>query len=353
MATANRPNRITLDAYSDSQLQIAGPNGAYSQFTNQLQTPILGAKSFELVSATFINSCLQLNDQSQLVFWYYRSTTQSGIRGSANLRCIRLHPSTFVPYPGFTDYTKNEYFNTVQELVTALNLAANTGGDSVTYNPNFVAGDLVFSYDSDTRKISVASGTASVYIAPAAADDPLIALCLQGLSPFTPASSYQIKMNGYSSNNTYASATLQPYVLNQSMNARLGFAMSFNSRGLWWGSSSQVGCATSTGVPQLYQVPIEADANPILLGAQSVGLYLDTVMGGGYDSAISKNLLSPVFIDVPPLNVVSYAPAIGNQPLMSVAQEIYQITVRLVDDAGVPFVQPPNYNVRIEISIGY
>ena len=352
MATANRPNRITLDAYSDPQLEISGLNGVYSQFTNQLQTPILGAKSFELISATFINSCLQLNDASQLVFFYYRSVTQAGIRNTGNLSCVRLHPSTFVPYPGFTDYTKNEYFNTVQELVNALNLAANTGGDSAGYNPTWVAGDVVFSYDNDSRKISVASGNAGVYIAPAAADDPNIALLLQGLPPFTGIP-YQIKMNGYNSSNNYATATLQPFVLEQSMNARLGFAMSFNSQGLWWGASSQQGCATSTGVPQIFDIPIEADATPILLGAQSVGIYLDTVMGGGYDSATSKNLLSPVFIDVPPLNVVSYVPASVNQPLLSVAQEIYQITVRLVDDAGVPFVQTPNFNVRIEISIGY
>ena len=353
MATANRPNRITLDAYSDPQLEISGLNGVYSQFTNQLQTPILGAKSFELISATFINSCLQLNDQSQLVFWYYRNASISNIRGSANLRCVRLHPSTFVPYAGFTDYVKNEYFNTVQELVTALNLAAAAGGDSTTYNPNWVAGDLVFSYDSDSRKISVKSGNAGIYIAPAASDDILVSQCLQGIAPFTPAASYQIKMNGFNSSNTNATATLQPFVLGQSMNARLGFAMSFNARGLWWGASSQVGCATSTGVPQLFDIPIEGDASPILLGAQSVGIYLDTVMGGGYDSATAKNLLSPVFIDVPPLNVVSYVPASVNQPLLSIAQEIYQITVRLVDDAGVPFVQSPNFNVRIEISIGY
>ena len=352
MATANRPNRITLDAYSDPQLEISGLNGVYSQFTNQLQTPILGAKSFELISATFINSCLQLNDASQLVFFYYRSVTQAGIRNTGNLSCVRLHPSTFVPYPGFTDYTKNEYFNTVQELVNALNLAAAAGGDSATYNPTWVAGDLVFSYDSDARKISVKSGNAGIYIAPAAADDPNIALLLQGLSPFVGIP-YQIKMNGFNSASNYATATLQPFVLGQSMNARLGFAMSFNSQGLWWGASSQVGCATSTGVPQIFDIPIEADATPILLGAQSVGIYLDTVMGGGYDSATSKNLLSPVFIDVPPLNVVSYVPASVNQPLLSVAQEIYQITVRLVDDAGVPFVQTPNFNVRIEISIGY
>ena len=249
MSFANRPDKVTCDAFSDATLENQNLNGVYSRFTNRLTTPILNAKGIQLINANFVNPILQLNDAGQLVFWYRRSVTQAGIYGSANLRCIRLHPSTFVPYPGFTDYTKNEYFNTVQELVTALNLAANAGGDSVTYNPFFVAGDLVFSYDNDTRKISVTSGAPGVYIAPCAADDPFIALALQGLSPFTPASSYQIKMNGYNSSNNNATATLQTYVLNQSMNARLGFAMSFSARGIWWGASSQQGVATSTGVP--------------------------------------------------------------------------------------------------------
>lgn len=353
MATANRPNRITLDAYSDPNLEIAGPNGVYSQFTNQLQTPILGAKSFELISATFINDCLQLNDQSQLMFFYYRNASATSIRGSANLRCVRLHPSTFVPYTGFTSFVKNKYFNSVTELCAALTAASAAGGDDIIYNPNWVSGELSFSYDTTTRRISVTCLTASMNIAPAAFDDPLVSQLLQGVSPFTPAANYQIKMNAYNSANSNATATPQPYVLNQTMNPRLGFAMSINSTPIWKGSSTQYGVATSTGVPQATSTAIEADSNPILLGAQSVGIYLDTVMGGGYDSAISKNLLSPVFINVPPLNIVSYAPAIGSQPLMSVAQEIYQITVRLIDDSGVPFLQSPNFNVRIEISIGY
>ena len=353
MATANRPNRITLDAYSDPNLEIAGLNGVYSQFTNQLQTPILGAKSFELISATFINDCLQLNDQSQLMFFYYRNASASNIRGSANIRCVRLHPSTFVPYTGFTSFVKNKYFNSVTELCAALTAASAAGGDDTTYNPNWVSGDLTFSYDTTTRKISVTAANSSIYIAPAAFDDPFIPQLLQGQSPFTPAANYQIKMNAYNSSNTNATATIQPYVLNQTMNPRLGFAMSINSNPIWRGVNTQYGVATSTGVPMLTGTLIEADSNPILLGAQSVGIYLDTVVGGGYDSANAKNLLSPVFINVPPLNVVSYVPASVNQPLLSIAQEIYQITVRLVDDAGVPFVQSPNFNVRIEISIGY
>jgi hypothetical protein len=244
-------------------------------------------------------------------------------------------------------FTQNKYFNTVTELCAALTTASAAGGDDATYNPIWTSGDLTFSYDTTTRRVSVISNSNSVYIAPAAADDPNVLDNLRG----TTTPSNRIKMKGYGAT-SYATASFQPYVEGITMNARLGFAMAYATRGLYWGSSSQTGCATSTGVP-LAATAIVADANPILLGAQSVGIYLDTVMGGGYDSIRSKNLLAPVFIDVPPLNVMSYVPASVNQALISVPQEIYQITVTLVDDAGVPFVQSPNYNVRIEISIGY
>lgn len=347
MASQNSPNRITLDAYSDPMLETYAPNGVYSQFTNRLQVPILGAKSFELISATFVNNCLQLNDQSQLMFFYYRNASATAIATLANLRCVRLLPSSYVPPASYALFTQNKYFNTVTELTAALTTASAANGDDITYNPLYSSGDLTFSYDTTTRRISVTSNSGSVYIAPAAADDPNVLDTLRG----TTTATNRIKMKGYNAT-SYATGTFQPYVEGISMNARLGFAMAYGSRGLYWGTSAQTGCATSIGVP-LAATAIVADANPILLGAQSVGIYLDTVMGGGFDSARATNLLAPVFIDVPPLNVMSYVPASVNQALISVPQEIYQITVTLVDDAGVPFVQSPNYNVRVEISIGY
>ena len=141
MASLNRPDRLTLNAFSD--VNRAGP--VYNRFTNVLQTPLLGVKGIQLVNANFINSSLQLNDdKGQLMFFYYASASQANIASLANLRCIRLLPSWYVPYTGFTAFTINKYFNTGTELVASLNLAASTGGDSGTYNPHldFGAGDL-------------------------------------------------------------------------------------------------------------------------------------------------------------------------------------------------------------------
>ncbi len=274
MATLNRVDKITLDAYSDPTIEIAGANGVYSRFTNRLTTPILNAKGIQILNANFVNSALQLRDYS-LMFFYYAALSQNNIRVAANLRCIRLHPASFVPAAGFTAFTRNAYFNTVQELVAALNLAASTGGDNGTYSPRWIANQVTFSYDAVQRKISV-TGNSSFFIAPTAADDPFVIDFLNNTGSF---SNQRPVMNAFGSSNTYATGTLQPFLIGQSMNARLGFAMGYLTRGLWWGATSQLGCATATGVPFAAGSLTEADANPILLGVQNVNIYADIVVG--------------------------------------------------------------------------
>ena len=351
MSFANRPDKVTCDAFSDATLENGSANGVYSRFTNRLTTPILNAKGLMLINANFINPILQLNDAGQLVFYYYRSATLAGIRTSGNLRCIRLHPSTFVPASGFTNFVKNKYYNSVSELVADLNAASLSTGDSITYNPDFQAGDLTWSYNANTRKISVASTIATIYIAPAAADDPNVLALQQGASPFS--ASDRLRMNGFTSSNTYATATLQPFVAGQSMNSRLGFAISYTARGLWWGTNSQQGCATSTGVPQLTGVAIEADAPPILIGAQNVNVYCSVVTGSGMDSLNGKNLLGTVPLEAPALSVNSYTTNSVQAPAISVPNEIYELTFEFRDDYGTPIPFPPNYSTALVLSIFY
>lgn len=348
MASVNRPNRITLDAYSDPQLQLRRPGGQYSSFTNILKNPIIGAKGLQLVNANFINSSLPLNDQSQLMFFYYANNTQAGMCVLSNLKCIRLVPSDYVPAASFTAYTPNKYYNTVSELVTALNLAASAGGDSATYNPTWVAGQVTFSYDTATRRISIA-GNGTTFIAPAAVDDPNVQDFLLG----TTNPNNRVKMATFGSTN-YATATFQPFSLVESMNARLGFAESFFSRGLYYNASSQEGCATSTGVPSNSStVLVQADAFPILLGVQNVNVYLNVATGGGLDSLGNKNLIASIPIEVAPLAINSYTTNSVEVPSLSTPNEIYEITVTLLDDMGIPFTQYPNYNSQICLAIYY
>lgn len=348
MSLLNRPDKITLDAFSDPNLEATNPNGVYNRFTNVLRTPILNAKGIQLLNCNTVNSILQLNDNSQLMFFYYASGTQAGIRSLANLRCVRLHPSNFVPRSGYTAFTRNRYFNSVVELVAALNVAASTGGDDATFNPLWVANQVSFSYDTTTRKVSVQcpSGT---WIAPCPADDPNVLDQLRG----TTNPNNRIRMSAFNSPGAlYSQAFLQPYVEGVSMNARIGYALSFNARGIWWSSASQIGCATSTGFP-LTNTPIEADASPILLGSQNMSVYLSIVQGSGIDSTTRKNLIGTVPMEVQSLNINSYTLSSVEKPALSVSNEIYEITVEFLDDYGQPFYQPPNYNASLSFSVYY
>lgn len=335
MTSLARPDKFTLDAFSDANLNYTGNNGVYSQFTNRLATPILGAKGIQVLNVNLINSVLQLNDYS-LTFWYAVGVVPR------RLRCVRLHPASFVPYPGWTSFVKNKYFNDCDELVAALNVAANTGGDSSVFNTSWEANTIQFAFDDATRRITISSPTGEL-LTPVAADDPAVINALRATG---------IRMNDINNTGgtTAPNARIQPYQLGYSMNARLGFAMSYFNRGLYWNGSSVVGNANATG-QQL--VSIEADANPIMLGNQNVNVYLDIATGSGYDSMNRKNLAANVPIEVGPLNVNSYTLSSVQAPLLSTPNEIYEITCSLRDENGFEYPQPHNYNVQVAVSVVY
>lgn len=351
MSTVNHPDKITIQARDDANLQTSNLNGAYNRFTNRLLTPIFNAKGIQLLDANFINSCLQLNDNSQLMFWFYFGNGSiNNIRQEANLKCIRLHPSDFVPANSFTQFVKNRYFNSVVELCGALTQASQTGGDNVIFNPYWFPDIVSFVYDPLARKINIVpTGNTNSYIAPAAADDPFV---ISAMSSLTTG----IRMNSFANVNPgqYASAQPQPYVSGITMNARLGFAMGFNTRGRYWTANSQIGCASLTGVPQStdFLGRIEADASPILLGSQSVGVYLNVVTGSGQDGTGRKNLLQTIPISVAPLNINAYSTPM-ERPALSVPNEIYEMTIEFLDENGQPFFQPPNYNSSISLAVYY
>lgn len=342
-----KANTIVVDAYSDPSLQGA-PNGVYSRFKNTLNVPVINAKSVQLKAASFVNSLLQLNDNSQLMFWFYYSTNLTGIRSLANLRCIRLHPSDFIANPGFTAFVRNKYYNSVVELVADLNASASAGGDSTTYNTRWGVNQVSFAYDTTSRRIRVLPLVSNGFVCVAAYDDPNILTALQN---------GDIRMNDATSSNTFATATIQPYVANITMNQRLGFGMSLNTRGKFWTASSVYGCATSSGIPQnsTGQMPIEAESFPILLASQNMNIYASIVNGSGQDAKTQRrNLLASIPIQVAPLNVSTFQPDYaGARCLTGLPQEIQEIDITMLDDNGQPFPQPPNFNFQLILGVEF
>ena len=338
MSCLNKPDRISCDAFSDSNLKYNNTGGNYTSFNNVLQQPLLNVRGLQLIRANFVNPVLQLNDNNQLMFFYYTAAASSGIVNANNLKVVRLYPSDFVPAVGFTDYTTNKYFNTVAELVVALNAAASANGDNITYNPKFLADDIEFSYDPDTRRISVEGLTAGNYYSVAAFDDPNVIAYLK---------TNAITMNGY------GGVVVQKYSLNTTMNPRLGFSQGYFNKGSWWGSSSQLGVATLTGVPQLNAVPILANNTPILIGSQNINVYLNSLGATGQDSRNKKNLLATIPLEFGALFVNSYTLTSLEQPAHIVNGEIYNMTFSFEDDYGNEVTMLGNYNTNLELNVFY
>jgi hypothetical protein len=160
-------------------------------------------------------------------------------------------------------------------------------------------------------------------------------------------------MNAINSSNTYATATFQPFTENMTMNARLGYSLSFSARGVFWGSTSQQGCATASGVPSKSStVPVPADSLPILLGVQNVGVYLSISTGGGMDT-FRKNLIASIPIDAAPYAINSYTTNSVEVPSLSTPNEMYDVTVELLDDSGAPYLIPNSMNTQIGLALFY
>jgi hypothetical protein len=342
----NRPDKVNVDSFSDPTLDTAGNNGYFSQFTNQLKEPILNVKGIQLLRANFVNPSLPLNDfNGQLIFVYSRNTTTAIPSDGSTFKVVRLLPSWYVPAASFTTYTKNKYFNNGTELVAALNAAASTSGDSATYNPSWVANDVSFSFDTTTRRISFTGNTATNYYAPVPADHPAMATFLSGVN--------RPKMNAAGYSGSYALALNQPLNSNSLMNSRLGFALQYNNRGVFWTGSSILGCATSTGTPTVNGTSVEADSFPILVGSQNINVFCSVINGSSTDTNANRNLIATLPIENGALGVNSYTLTSVEKPAKSVASEIYTLQFNFTDDYGNPFYFYNNMNVNLELNIYY
>lgn len=343
MSVLNRPDRVIINSHDDPLIATSANNGFYNRIVNNLQTPLLNVKGIQLDRANFINSSLPLNDANgQLFFCYARTASASAAITLANIQIVRLHPSWFVPAASFTNFVKNKYYNSVAELVTDLNSAASTGGDNVTYNARWLANDVTFSYNTSTRRITFTGNTATNFYSPVSADFP-------GLDTYLAA----ITMNALGG--TVAQPYSRPNVfgVTPTMNARLGFAMSYRNRGIFWSANSILGCATTTGIPQANAVGTESDSWPILLGVQNVSIFLNIVNGSGLDSQNRKALLATIPVEAPPLGINSYTASSLQYPALSVSNEVYNLEVVFLDENGDPYLIPQNYNTYLELSVLY
>lgn len=337
MQRVNQPDRISIDSFMDT---TTGTNGQYYTFVNHSpNTSLVGAKQVHMLRCTI--PYIQTSIPSyQLVFYYYKVASAGATPTASDLNAVRLYPSDYVPPAGFTAYTLNRFFQTPQDLVDALNEAASTGGDNITYNTQWAPNDITFYYDPNVNQIYWKGNDPTGFYCNAGYNDPIV-----------QASQASNDIGIYNFDTTI---TRQPYVLGYTLNLRVGFAMDGVNRPRGAGTNFvSTKCANLTGTNFEDGQAIYADTYADLNYTGNIYLYSNIVGNSGYGSVNKKNLLGVVPVDVPLGGVIQYighsAPAYARK----VASEVYSVDIEMRDDANQPFYLPDSANVNIELSILY
>lgn len=337
MNRLNQPDRLSLDSFMDT---TTATNGQYFTFVNHApNTALVGATKIHMLRATIPYIQPSIPNYS-LVFYYYKLPNGTTVPSSTYLKAVRLYPNDYVPPAGFTNYSLNKFFNTPQELVDALNDAATTGGDDLSYNTLWSAGDITFAYDSDLNQIYFTGNTGGSYYCSAGYNDPNVI-----------ASQLSTNIVTY---NFDTSTSRQPFVLGYTLNLRCGFAMDGVNRPRQSGTNFLSNlCANLTGTSFDDGSPIYADTFPNLNYTGTIYLYANIVGNSGYGSVNKKNLLGVVPVDVPQGGVINYDGHSAPAYALKVSSEIYNIEVEMRDEANQPFYLPDSANVNVELNIIY
>ena len=360
-----QPERLSLSS-SDSSIITSQDSsnpltypGFFSQYTINLQTPILNVKSIQLLRASIPLATTSIPD-SECTFWYYRLPNDGNRQPVAPapqyLHCVRLLPS-FIPQELATDYQNygwNQYFVNYTDLVTQLNLA--TVNDPSAENTYFIPGDITFAV-SGLNKISFqgnnafdGGGAVQFFYLPAGFLDPNVAQAQIFLQNETAIPFNLIGVPG------------QPYVppnaqgVVRTLNQRLGFSYTGNYYGsnpfyencrplpdYFVNDGSTANLDTTINIANSY-------AN--LTYSTNAYIYCNAVSASAYDSAGVPNLLSVVPLNAPTLGIAYYNNVLNN-PLTKVVKDLYEIVVVILTDTGLPFLLPDSANVNIELGFTF
>lgn len=337
MNRLNQPDRLSLDSFMDT---TTATDGQYFTFVNHApNTSLVGAKKIHMLRCTIPYIQPSIPDYA-LVFYYYKMANATSIPTANDLKAVRLYPHDYSPPSAFSAYTLNKFFQTPQELVDALNDAASVGGDNVTYNTLWTAGDVTFFYDANLAQIYWQGNSSGSYYCNAGYNDPIV----QASQASTAITTY----------NFDTTTSKQPYVLGYTLNLRVGFAMDGVNKPRGSGSNLLSNkCANLTGVSEADASPIYADTYPNLNYTGTIYLYANIVGNSGYSSVNKKNLLAVVPVDTPQGGVIQYIGHSAPAYSLKVSSEIYEIQIELRDEANQPFYSPDSSNINIELSILY
>ena len=337
----NQPERVFLNSSDDNQNpQTTG----FNSFRCTFDTPILGAKRCQMLRATVPNALVNIQDY-QLMFWYWQLPTATTTPSDTYLKCVRLYPSWAVPAAGLgTAYTKNRPVTGPADLVTLLNAAASPGGDSITYNPYWAgasAQDVSFAYNTQTLQITMTGLTASKYYAIAGYSDTVVNAANSGAGA-----------QGAVQMNLITFLINQPFASQYTLNLRVGYAQSGYSIDQRNDVNGNTRYANLTNSTFAQNAGINPDSFPNLVYTQCIYLYSNIVAGSSLGSGRQHDLLTVMSNNAAPLAVASYVSATLTW-LTKVPDNIYEIEVRMYDDANQPLLLPDNAQVNLELAFWY
>ena len=328
ISRANCPDRIFLS--SNDATDNYNTNG-FSYFTNTFSPGIVGAKKVLLLRATIPNALVSLPDYS-LVFWYYKMAVSGGFnqsRTQANLKCVRILPSTFANgYGQLPNMPINKIYSDPSALASDLNLAS--ANDSATFNPYWAgANDVAFAWNSTTKRMTMTGADASYIYEPAGYYSPN----LTGTTTITyPAYTY--------GNSGDTSTLPQPQIQGVDLNMRCGYSIAKD-----WTTGGQQ-------FTQIGGVAIVFDSFPNLVYTQAYFVYSSIVAGSGYGSNGTRNLMAVIPNSGATLAITNYS-ALTITWLKKVSEEIYNIRTEIRDDNNMPVILPDNAIVNLEVALKY
>jgi hypothetical protein len=337
ISRVNQPERVTIRSDDDD---TNASNQFFYQFSVNLPTPVLEPYSADIIRATIPNAQINIPDY-QLTFWYYKLDSETQTPTSTQLKCVRIFPSWWKNPDSFTTYTINRYYLDPSDFVSALNNA--TSNDDVTYNPYWVNGDITFSYDSTTKKISFSGNDAGKFYAPAGWNDPNVRTALQ---------TNTITLPMYKGDGSVATTTVQPYAVGYTMNLRCGFSLSGTSRGVNSYSNGNSLLANPQNWPEGDGTPIVGDSYPNLVYTSCIYVYTNILNGSSSTSNNRQNLLAVVPVNSAPLGITNYVSAMLTRQT-TISNTIQNITIEMRDDADQPYNLPDNAQVNVEIYFDY
>lgn len=333
-SAVNQPDRVVIRS-DDDESNIS--QQSFSQFSVNLPTPVLEAKTADIIRVTIPNAQINIPDY-QLTFWYYNLPSETTVPGGSELKCVRLYASWWKEPDGYTTFSRNRYFSDPTDLVSALNVAANN--DNATYNPYYQANDITFSYDPITKRISFAGNAAGRWYTPAGYADQRVANAMR---------SNTVTMPAYNGSGAIVTTVPQPFAIAYTLNLRVGFAMSGLAMGLnAFTAGASARCATTTNWPEGNGTFILGDSFPNLVYTGSVYLYTNIVNGSSSCSNNRQNLLAVVPVNSAPLGITNYQASMATD-MKKVSNTIQNISIEMRDDADQPYTIPDSASCNVEI----